>query len=163
MNFQYTPELLKYKKEKNKRHIAVEVAKAVDDLADYYCVACIDEAVELRQHDITKPILILGYTDSSYFEDLISFDVTTAIYSLEDAKLLSAKAEEMGKPAKVHIKVDSGMSRIGFQCTDEELEKAIAITKLPGIVVDGIFTHYAKAIGGTREKTAGVTRENKGG
>ncbi len=126
-------------------HGAVEVAKAVDDLADYYGVACIDEAVELRQHDITKPILILGYTDSSYFEDLISFDVTTAIYSLEDAKLLSAKAEELGKPAKVHIKVDSGMSRIGFQCTDEELEKAIAITKLPGIVVDGIFTHYAKA------------------
>ena len=126
-------------------HGAVTLARQLDDLADYYAVAAVSEAVELRDADITKPILILGYTDVEEFETVIEKDITTAEYDYERAKLLSDIALKMGKKAKVHIKVDSGMSRIGFQCDDAGLDEAYKLSKLEGLDVEGIFTHYAKA------------------
>ena len=126
-------------------HGAVTIAKKMDDLADYYAVATVEEALELRAAQIIKPILILGYTDVSEYEKVISNDITVAMYDLEKAKILSDSAEKAGKKAKVHIKVDSGMSRIGFQCTEEDLDEAEKLAKLPGLDVEGIFTHYAKA------------------
>ena len=126
-------------------HGAVTIAKKMDDLADYYAVATVEEALELRAAKIIKPILILGYTDVSEYEKVIANDITVAMYDLEKAKILSDSAEKTGKKAKVHIKVDSGMSRIGFQCTEEDLDEAEKLAKLPGLDVEGIFTHYAKA------------------
>ena len=126
-------------------HGAIPIAREMDDLADYYAVATIPEAVELRDAGIIKPILILGYTDPEEFETAIDRDITTAEYDYDRAKLLSVMALSKGKKAKVHIKVDSGMSRIGFQCDEAGLDEAEKLAALEGIDVEGIFTHYAKA------------------
>ena len=126
-------------------HGAVPLAREMDDLADYYAVATVEEAVELRKNDIVKPILILGYTDESEYETVIDYDITTAEYDLERAEVLSDLALKKSKKAKVHIKVDSGMSRIGFQCDEDGVAEALELAKLPGLDIEGIFTHYAKA------------------
>ncbi|MCR5543752.1 MAG: alanine racemase [Eubacterium sp.] len=126
-------------------HGAVTLANELDDLADYYAVATVMEAMELRNAEITKPILILGYTDPSEYELVIEHDITVAMYDMDRARLFSEKAESLNKKAKVHIKVDSGMSRIGFQCTKEGVNAAAEVAKLPMLDVEGIFTHYAKA------------------
>ena len=126
-------------------HGAVEVAEALDDLADFYAVAFIDEALELRRAGIDKPILILGYTDPVDYELLLKYDVRPAMYETGDAQKLSDLAVSMGIKAKVHIKVDTGMGRIGFSCDDTGVEKIVEISNMPGIEVEGIFTHYAKA------------------
>ncbi|MDO5155851.1 MAG: alanine racemase [Eubacteriales bacterium] len=126
-------------------HGAIEVANALDDLSDYYGVACIDEAIELRNAGITKPILILGTTDESYFEDLVRFDITQTIFSFKQAQVLSEIAYKMGKVGKLHIKLDTGMNRIGFPCTQESVQEIVEIAKLPCLYMEGIFTHYYKA------------------
>ncbi len=126
-------------------HGSIEVANALDDLADYYGVACIDEAVELRLAGITKPILILGVTDESLFPDLVKYDITQTIFTLQQAKALSNEAGRQGKSAKLHIKVDTGMNRIGFASVKESVPEIVAISKLPNLNVEGIFTHYYKA------------------
>lgn len=126
-------------------HGAVSFAKEFKDVADYYAVAAMDEAVELRQAGIITPILILGYTDEEDYERALKYDVTVAMYDVDAAKKLSQTAVSMGKDAKVHIKVDSGMSRIGFQCDEEGVNEALQIYRMDGIKAEGIFTHYAKA------------------
>ncbi|WP_173472265.1 alanine racemase [Eubacterium ruminantium] len=126
-------------------HGAVEFAKEFDDIADYYGVACIDEGVELRNAGIVKPILILGNTDEYDFETAIQNDITMAVYNAEKCNLLSETALKIGKKAKVHIKADSGMSRIGFQCNEEGVEEASKLLTMEGLDIEGIFTHFAKA------------------
>lgn len=123
-------------------HGAIEVAYALDDLADYYGVAFIDEAIELRQAGIQKPILILGHTDDSLFELVVDYDITQTIYSYEQAKTLSDIAMNKRKKAKIHVKLDTGMNRIGFPCVKESVEKISKIGQLEGLNVEGIFTHY---------------------
>lgn len=139
-------------------HGAIEVAEALDDLADYYGVACIDEAVELRNAGIKKPILILGMTDESLFEDIVKYDITQTIFTLEQGKALSRAAEECGKTAKLHIKIDTGMNRIGFPCKRESIPDIVEITKQPNLDVEGIFTHYFKA--DERDKSVAVRQLN---
>lgn len=126
-------------------HGAVMLAKHLDDLVDYYGVATCDEAVELRNADIENPILIIGYTDCSDFERLLAYNITQAVYNVEECKKLSELAVSRNKKAKVHIKVDTGMSRIGFEVSEHDICEAAKIFELPGIEVEGIFTHYAKA------------------
>lgn len=126
-------------------HGSVAVARALEDLADYYAVAHFGEAAELRRYGIHKPILILGYCDPQEFEGLILQDITSNIFRLEDAKKLSDTAQRLGKTAKLHIKLDTGMNRIGFPCNRSAIEEIKAITALPGLNVEGIFTHFAKA------------------
>ena len=126
-------------------HGAVTLAERLSDLADYFGVAEIDEAVELRRSGVTKPILILGYTDETEFEDLIRYDITQAVFDPEKCRSLSLLAEKMGKKAKVHIKVDSGMHRIGFSADEEGVNAAEQLFSLPGLSVEGIFTHFARA------------------
>ena len=126
-------------------HGAVTLAKEMDDLADYFAVATVDEAIELRKASVVKPVLILGYTDESEYDQVIDNDITIAIYDYDEAKVLSDKASKKGRKAKVHIKVDSGMSRIGYQCDEAGINEAYKVTLLPGLDVEGIFTHYAKA------------------
>ena len=126
-------------------HGAVTLARELSDLADYFATATMDEAVELRRSGVTLPILILGYTDPSEYKTGIENDITLAIYDAERAGVLSDTALQMNKKAKVHIKVDSGMSRIGFQCTEKDVEEAEKLLGYEGLDVEGIFTHYAKA------------------
>ncbi len=126
-------------------HGAVEVAEALDDLADYYGVACLDEAVELRRAGVGKPILILGVTDESQYEELVRYDVTQAIFTLEQAEALAAAAKRQGKRAKLHVKLDTGMNRIGFRCCKESVSDIVRIARIPELDAEGIFTHYFKA------------------
>lgn len=126
-------------------HGAVAVAKALEDLADYYGVAHVSEAEELREYGIQKPILILGYCDPEEFSDLIRSNITVTIFRLEDACQLSELAVSMKQRAKVHIKIDTGMNRIGFPCNRESIEIIKKIVRLPGLEVEGVFTHFAKA------------------
>lgn len=126
-------------------HGAIEVAEALDDLAEYYGVACIDEAVELRKAGVMKPILILGATDESLFEEIVQYDITQTIFTMQQAKALSETAGKLGKTGRLHIKIDTGMNRIGFACVEENVSEIAAIAKLPNLDVEGIFTHYFKA------------------
>lgn len=126
-------------------HGSLTLAKYLDDLADYLGVATIDEAVELRNGGIKKPILILGYTDEEEFDRLLEYDITQTVYDPDKCRLLSECALAKGKKAKVHIKADSGMSRIGFQCNEEGVRQAAQLLNLKGLDIEGVFTHYAKA------------------
>lgn len=96
-------------------HGDIEVAEALKDEVDAYGVAIIEEALKLRKAGVTKMILILGHTGKIWYEDLIKNDISQAVYSYEMAKILSEEAVRLGKKAKIHIKVDTGMGRIGFQ------------------------------------------------
>lgn len=126
-------------------HGAVTFAKEFDKISDFYGVAGVDEAMELRGAGITKPILILGYTDRSHYEELIENEIRPAIFSAEDAEVLSETALKMGKKAIVHIKVDTGMSRIGFSCDSAGVKEAETLKDMAGIEIEGIFSHFAKA------------------
>ena len=126
-------------------HGSVEIAKRISDLSDYYGVATIDEAVELRNAGITTPILIIGYTDSSDYEKLVAYNITQAVYDVGECEKLSQVALAMGSKVKVHIKVDTGMSRIGFSVDKDGIAGAISLKNMQGIEIEGIFTHYAKA------------------
>ncbi len=126
-------------------HGAVAVAKALEDEVDYYAVAHLEEAEELRRYGIQTPILILGTCVPEEFEDLIRHQITINIYRLEDAKKLSETAQAMQQTAKVHIKLDTGMHRIGFPCNEQAVEDIKKIAALPGLELEGIFTHFAKA------------------
>lgn len=133
-------------------HGAVAVARALDDLADYYGVAHAPEAEELREYGIQKPILILGYCAPEEFRDLIRNQITINIFRLADACRLSELAVDMKQTVKVHIKIDTGMNRIGFPCNRKAIEEIKQLVKLPGLEAEGIFTHFAKA--DEREKDA---------
>ncbi len=140
-------------------HGSVEVAKRTLDLADYFGVATIDEAVELRNAGIETPILIIGYTDRDNYDKLIAYNITQAVYDVEECKLLSELAISKGKKARVHIKVDTGMSRIGFLTNDEGVNEAAKLAGLEGLEIEGIFTHYAKA--DEFDKTAALGQKEK--
>lgn len=126
-------------------HGAIEIARELDDLSDYYGVACIEEGIELRKAGIVKPILILGHTDESQFEELVTYDITQTVFSYAQAKVLSDISGKLGKTGKLHIKLDTGMNRIGYPCTGESVEEIVRISKLPNLNMEGIFTHYFKA------------------
>lgn len=126
-------------------HGAVEVAKFTEDMADYYGVATIDEAIELRAAGVRTPILIIGYTAPADYGKVLAYDITQTVYNIEDAKKLSDIAIKRNKKARIHIKVDTGMSRIGFLCDEEGIKEASKLKELNGLNIEGIFTHYAKA------------------
>lgn len=126
-------------------HGAVELAHQLEDKADYFGVAVIEEAVELRRAGIDKPILILGYTSPSQDDLLIKYDITQNIYTYDMAKRLSDRAVELEKTVKCHIGLDTGMSRVGFQDNEESVEIIKKISALPNLVIEGIFSHYARA------------------
>ncbi len=127
-------------------HGAVEAARVcLKNGADYLAVANIDEAIELREHGIGAPILILGYTVPERYEDVIKYDIIQTIYCREMADDLSKEAIRLAKDCRIHIKLDTGMGRIGFFPSDESINEIIEISRLPGINITGIFTHFAEA------------------
>ena len=101
-------------------HGDVEVANAISDLADWFAVSNIMEARRLRRAGLTHPILILGYTPEDRASELFELGVTQTVLGMDYARKLSASAVEAGVTVEVHIKVDTGMSRIGFSAVDDE-------------------------------------------
>lgn len=126
-------------------HGAVPVARVIDPYVKGYAVATIDEALILRHHGIKKPILILGVTHSSRYEDAVREEIRLTIFTMEQARPLSEQAVLMGRKANVHLALDTGMSRIGMQPNEESAELVKKIAALPGIYLEGMFTHFAKA------------------
>ena len=126
-------------------HGAVAVAHELQSRTDFFAVSAVDEGVELRQAGIQKPILILSYTDPREYDLLLSHDIRATLYNLDEAKLLSERALELGKRATVHIAVDTGMGRIGFPVCEDAADCVREICALPGLQVEGIFSHYATA------------------
>lgn len=126
-------------------HGAVPVARAMDPYVEGYAVSNIDEGISLRRHGIKKPILILGVTHSQRFEDLLRYDIQPAMFRLKEAKELSELAAEQGKKAKIHLALDTGMSRIGMQPDRESAKEAAQMAALYGIELEGLFTHFARA------------------
>ncbi|MCQ2520290.1 MAG: alanine racemase [Lachnospiraceae bacterium] len=129
-------------------HGAVEVSKTLEaEGADYLAVSSIDEAMELRVNDIKMPILILGHTPKEQVERLIDFNITQAITCKAKAVEYSEEAVRLGKVLKVHIKVDTGMSRLGFLVEDNHFDTGVAgiieAINMPGLMAEGIFTHFA--------------------
>ena len=144
-------------------HGAMRVASLLQEAgADYLAVSCLDEALELRRGGITMPILILGHTPSEYTEELIEHGLTQTVTCLAKALEFSAQAEKLGKELKIHIKADTGMSRLGFLCAgkyfDEGVENVVTACRLPGLIPEGIYTHFAVA-DGTDEDSRAYTRE----
>lgn len=127
-------------------HGAAKIAQTLlDNGADCFAVAVLDEAIELRNAGFRVPIFILGYTQPERAAEVVKYDLEQSVYSFEAAKALSAEAIAQGKIAKLHIKVDTGMGRIGFKADDEAVDIIRSIHALPGINIKGIFTHFAVA------------------
>lgn len=126
-------------------HGAIRVAKALEKKADYFAVAVIEEAIELRDGGIKNPILILSYTSPYQFEALINNELIPSVYRYEDAEMLSQEACRLGKTAVIHIAVDTGMSRIGFKDSEKSADTVKKISELPNIRIEGIFSHFACA------------------
>ncbi len=125
-------------------HGVCEVAKELlNNGVDRLAVAFSDEAVELRKKGFDVPVLILGNSSDDEIENIVEFDITPAVSAFSFAEKLSNAATAKGKTVKVHIKIDTGMSRIGFQ--SDSVEEILKIAKLPGIVVEGMFSHFATA------------------
>jgi alanine racemase len=129
-------------------HGAVELSQVYEKLgADFFAVSNIDEGIEIRKSGSKLPIVILGYTPVSEAKNLAAYNISQAVFSLEYAKELSEKCVEEDCICKMHIKVDSGMSRIGFMCQefprDEySIEEICEACCLPNLEVEGLFTHF---------------------
>jgi len=133
-------------------HGAAEIAKRLEKLgAEYLAVACVDEAAQLRAVGIKTPILILGATAPEYAGELMDLDVTQTVFDRETAGAFSNAALAAGRRLKVHIKADTGMSRLGFLCDERHLDASAeaisAVCALPGLEAEGIFTHFSDADG----------------
>ena len=136
-------------------HGAVPIGKKLERLgADMLAVACLDEAIELRRGGVEIPVLCLGQTPPELAGELLEYDVTQTVGDLETGKALSAVAVAAGKTLKIHVKVDTGMGRLGFVCYEDDEaalervgEQIAALCALPGLEAEGIFTHFANADG----------------
>lgn len=119
-----------------------------DNGADWFAVSNLDEAIELRDCGVVKPILILGYTPCDLASKLAKYDISQCVYSDEYAQKLSDSAVNANVTVKIHIKLDTGMSRLGFNCRDERLlgmADALSSARLPALSIEGVFTHFAAA------------------
>ena len=108
-------------------------------------VSMVDEAIELRQDGIKVPLLVLGYTDPCRADDMINYGITQTVFSHELARALSDRAVQRGTKIKVHVKIDTGMGRVGFLPGYSAVKDVMEINKLPGLVIEGMFTHFAVA------------------
>ena len=129
-------------------HGALQVAGTLENLgAAYLAVSSLDEGRELRHSGITMPILILGHTPEAYVPQLLEYDMTQAITCEAKAVAYNQAAAACGGILRTHIKVDTGMSRLGFLCAgrhfDEGVAGAVRACRMPHLDVEGIFTHFA--------------------
>ena len=128
-------------------HGAVEIAKRLEQLgAGYLAVSNIDECEELRDSGVTLPILMLGFTPADQTARILQLHMTQAVQSYDIAKEFSDRAIALGGKMTVHVKLDTGMGRLGFQCDDAHFDASLRdilkILTLPGLDVEGVFTHF---------------------
>lgn len=130
-------------------HSVRDIAPVLDKQgADSFAVSNIEEALTLREIGIKKPILVLGYTPVNMADILAREDISQCVYSMDYAQGLSQNAVLKGVSIKVHIKLDTGMGRLGFDCRDSELceiKDAVEAAKLNGFILEGVFTHFAES------------------
>lgn len=127
-------------------HGAIEVSKALSEIGTYgFAVATVGEALALRRAGITKPLLILDFVFPNQFETIIRNDIMLTIFQYSIAEKLDAAAAQMGTTAHIHLKIDTGMGRIGYIPDEKSIEEIKRIAELPNIEIDGIFTHFACA------------------
>ena len=126
-------------------HGSVPVSLYIKDIVDFFCVATLEEGINLRYHGITKPILILACIPRSSYKESIVFDIRESVFTLEQAKKINDEAKEMGKKMSIHIAIDTGMNRIGFKPTKESADIIKTINEMDNIEIEGIFTHFHSA------------------
>jgi len=127
-------------------HGVYDVGRVVlENGAERLGVAILDEAIKLRSRGFKVPIVILGYTPVSDLGAVVDYDLIQTIFDYDHAKFLSEAAVRQGKAAKVHIKIDTGMGRLGFLAEEKTVEIVKRIVELPGIFIEGIYTHFANA------------------
>ncbi len=142
-------------------HGAIQVAQLLEqeEYVRGFAVAAVSEARELRAAGISRPILILGYTFAQDYEWMVQNQVRPTIFTLEMAEQFAGAAQKAGVTAKIHAAVDTGMSRIGFSDSDESAKLIAEIDRLPGIFLEGVFTHFAKA--DETDKTAALLQYDR--
>ncbi len=146
-------------------HGAVDVARELQQAgADWFGISNLEEAIQLRQAEIDRPILVISHTPAEEAERLARYEVTQTVLSSEYGEALSLQAQKLGVTLPIHIKVDTGMSRVGFFCHEEDQVAAVAariaaVCRLPGLRAEGIFTHFASA---DEEEDGGFTRRQFG-
>ena len=126
-------------------HGAVPVAKWIRKLADFFAVATVEEGMELRKNGIWEPILILGHTPASLYREAIELGLRMNVYELSQAEAISNIAVSLGKTAYLHMKLETGMNRLGFSPDEESLQAAETMSRLPGVCLEGLFSHLARA------------------
>ncbi|NJP40867.1 alanine racemase [Oscillospiraceae bacterium HV4-5-C5C] len=125
--------------------VAAVVPRLLEAGADRLAVSMLDEAIELRESGVTAPILILSYTDPRRAEEIVRYNITQTVYSWDLIQALDRAADRLGRLASVHIKIDTGMGRVGFTAGFDTVETVKEVAAMPHISVDGIFTHFATA------------------
>ncbi len=127
-------------------HGSIQIAKAlVDEGVDYIAIATLEEGIELRNNDIKLPILCLGYIQENCFDLAVENDIDITIYTNESAQSLNEVSKQKNKKARVHIKLDTGMSRLGFQINEESVDSIESICGYSNLDVVGIYSHFAMA------------------
>lgn len=128
-------------------HGAVPIAQMLEEVSCVwgYATACLEEAVQLKEKGIKKPVLVLGCVFPDQYEEMIRYDIRPTVYTEEMAKEMSKEAASQGKDVFFHIKVDTGMGRIGFPADENSAEVIERISRLPHVRMEGMFTHFAKA------------------
>lgn len=127
-------------------HGSVELARHLERFGvERFAVATLTEALELRKNGCNKPILILGYTPDEMVSYAIEEDLTLTVYTLEQARKISDESKRLNKKAVIHIKLDTGMSRLGFQPNTESIEEINRIIEMPNLEIEGLYTHFAAA------------------
>ena len=128
-------------------HGAVPIAHMLEQV-DYiwgFAVAALEEGIQLRKAGIKKPILCLGCIFPEQFEDMVRLEIRMTVSNYELAQLASQKAGEMGRKAIFHIKIDTGMSRLGFDVSQKSVNEIARIGKLEHVIMEGMFTHFSRA------------------
>ena len=126
-------------------HGAIQIARTLNSMVDAYGIAIIEEGMSLRNEGITKPLLILGFTPKELYNKLVEYDIMQTVFEYDMAYHIAQEAQKQGKIAKIHIKIDTGMNRIGFALNQKSIEDIIKISKLDNLIIDGIFSHFAGA------------------
>ena len=135
-------------------HGAVRVAQMLEnENVDYLAVARFEEAMELRENGIKTPILCLGYICESDVREAVENDITMTVYSLDMAKVIDEESKDLDKVGKIHIKIDSGMSRLGYLPVDASYNEIEKINKLKNVEIEGMYTHFATADESNKEET----------
>lgn len=128
-------------------HGAVPIAEMLEKFPYVwgYAVACLEEALELRRHGIKKPVLVLGCIFPDEYEEMVRYEIRPAVYTEKMADAMSEEARRQQKTAYFHIKVDTGMGRLGFPVCSGSADIIERISRLPYVELEGMFTHFAKA------------------